>query len=115
MDSFREHLADPFRSCLQSAGSAVAPAVARLNERCESAPQFFLIFDCCRKMPGNLCLSNEPMNSYPKDSATSLPLPQSSRTELSLTGTRISPGLASGTVWVTGDILDCSARMQPIE
>jgi phosphoenolpyruvate-protein phosphotransferase len=42
-------------------------------------------------------------------------LSQSLRTELSLRGTRISPGLASGTVWVAGDILDCSAETQRIE
>ena len=53
------------------------------------------------------------MNSQPTTSASSLP--QSSRTELSLRGTRISPGLASGTVWVAGDILDCSAEMHRIE
>ena len=53
------------------------------------------------------------MNSQPAASASSLP--QSSRTELSLKGTRISPGLASGTVWVAGDILDCSAEMHRIE
>ncbi len=53
------------------------------------------------------------MNSQPTASASSLP--QSSRTELSLKGTRISPGLASGTVWVAGDILDCSAETHRIE
>ena len=53
------------------------------------------------------------MNSQPAASASSLP--QSSRTELSLRGTRISPGLASGTVWVAGDILDCSAETHRIE
>jgi phosphoenolpyruvate-protein phosphotransferase len=53
------------------------------------------------------------MNSQPAASTSSLP--QSSRTELSLRGTRISPGLASGTVWVAGDILDCSAEMYRIE
>jgi len=53
------------------------------------------------------------MNSQPTASASSLP--QSSRTELSLKGTRISPGLASGTVWVAGDILDCSAETYRIE
>ena len=53
------------------------------------------------------------MNSQPAASTSSLP--QSSRTELSLKGTRISPGLASGTVWVAGDILDCSAEMHRIE
>ena len=53
------------------------------------------------------------MNSQPAASASSLP--QSSRTELSLRGTRISPGLASGTVWVAGDILDCSAETYHIE
>jgi phosphoenolpyruvate-protein phosphotransferase len=42
-------------------------------------------------------------------------LPQSSRTQLSLNGTRISPGLASGTVWVAGDILDYSAETSCIE
>src|SRR2546422_593179 len=54
------------------------------------------------------------MNSQPAAGGSSLP--QSSRTELSLRGTRISSGLASGTVWVAGDILDCSAethRMEP--
>jgi phosphoenolpyruvate-protein phosphotransferase len=35
--------------------------------------------------------------------------------ELSLRGTRISPGLASGTVWLAGDILDCSAEIHRIE
>jgi phosphoenolpyruvate-protein phosphotransferase len=53
------------------------------------------------------------MNSQPAASASSLP--QSSRTELSLKGTRIAPGLASGTVWVAGDILDCSAEAHRIE
>ena len=53
------------------------------------------------------------MNSQPAASASSLP--QSPRTELSLQGTRISPGLASGTVWVAGDILDCSAETHRIE
>jgi phosphoenolpyruvate-protein phosphotransferase len=42
-------------------------------------------------------------------------IPQSSRTELTLKGTRISPGLASGTVWVSGDILDCAAQAYRIE
>ena len=42
-------------------------------------------------------------------------LPESSRTELSLKGTRISPGLASGRVWVAGDILDYSPETQRIE
>jgi phosphoenolpyruvate-protein phosphotransferase len=53
------------------------------------------------------------MSSQPAASVSSLP--QSSRTELSLRGTRISPGLASGTVWVAGDILDCSAETYRIE
>jgi phosphoenolpyruvate-protein phosphotransferase len=53
------------------------------------------------------------MNSQPAASASSLP--QSPGTELSLRGTRISPGLASGTVWVAGDILDCSAETHRIE
>ena len=53
------------------------------------------------------------MNSQPAASASSLR--QSSPTELSLKGTRISPGLASGTVWVAGDLLDCSAEMYRIE
>jgi phosphoenolpyruvate-protein phosphotransferase len=53
------------------------------------------------------------MNSQPVASGSSLP--QSPRTELSLQGTRISPGLASGTVWVAGDILDCSAETHRIE
>jgi phosphoenolpyruvate-protein phosphotransferase len=35
--------------------------------------------------------------------------------ELVLKGTRISPGLASGTVWVSGDILDCGAEPYRIE
>ena len=52
------------------------------------------------------------MNSQPSASAS---LPRSSRTELSLKGTRIAPGLASGTVWVAGDILDCSAETRRIE
>ena len=42
-------------------------------------------------------------------------LPQSLPSELSLKGTRISPGLASGTVWLAGDILDCSAETHRIE
>ncbi len=53
------------------------------------------------------------MNSQPVISANSLP--QSSRTELNLKGIRISPGLASGTVWLAGDILDGSAEVQRIE
>jgi len=53
------------------------------------------------------------MNSQPTASASSLPQP--SRTELSLKATRISAGLASGRVWVAGDILDRSAETQRIE
>jgi phosphoenolpyruvate-protein phosphotransferase (PTS system enzyme I) len=53
------------------------------------------------------------MNSQPTAGARSLP--QSSRTELSLKGTRISPGLASGAVWVAGNILDCNAETTRIE
>ncbi len=53
------------------------------------------------------------MNSQPAASVSSFP--QSSRPELSLKGTRIAPGLASGTVWVAGDILDCSAETHRIE
>ena len=53
------------------------------------------------------------MDSQPAASGSSLP--QSPRTELSLQGSRISPGLASGTVWVPGDILDCSAETHRIE
>src|SRR5258706_10421545 len=53
------------------------------------------------------------MNSQPVISANSLT--QSSRAELSLKGIRIAPGLASGTVWLTGDILDGSAEAQRIE
>jgi len=53
------------------------------------------------------------MSSQPTAGARSLP--QSSRTELSLRGTRISPGLASGAVWVAGNILDCNAETTRIE
>jgi phosphoenolpyruvate-protein phosphotransferase len=53
------------------------------------------------------------VSSQPAGSASSLP--QSSRTELTLRGTRISPGLASGTVWVAGDILDWSTETHRIE
>ncbi len=53
------------------------------------------------------------MNSQPSASASSLPQP--SRTELSLRGIRVAPGLASGTVWVAGDMLDWSAETHRIE
>ena len=53
------------------------------------------------------------MNSQPTAGASSLP--QRSRAELSLKATRISPGLASGRVWVAGDLLDRSAETQRIE
>src|ERR1041384_3939880 len=53
------------------------------------------------------------MNSQPTASVSSLP--QVTRVELSLRGIRISPGLASGTAWVAGDILDCSAQVHRIE
>ena len=53
------------------------------------------------------------MNSQPAIGASSLR--QSSHTELSLRGIRISPGLASGTVWVAGDILDRNAEAYRIE
>src|SRR5215510_2697756 len=52
------------------------------------------------------------MNSQPAASASRRP--QSQR-ELTLRGTRISTGLASGTVWVAGDILDVSAEPHRIE
>jgi phosphoenolpyruvate-protein phosphotransferase (PTS system enzyme I) len=53
------------------------------------------------------------MNSQPTAGASSSP--PSSRTELSLKATRISAGLASGRVWVAGDLLDRSAETQRIE
>ena len=53
------------------------------------------------------------MNS--QQSARASSLPQSPRTELSLRGTRISPGLASGIVWVAGDILDSGAETHRLE
>ena len=53
------------------------------------------------------------MNSQPTAGASSSPQP--SRTELSLKATRISAGLASGRVWVAGDLLDRSAETQRIE
>ncbi len=37
-------------------------------------------------------------------------VPEFSRQEQSLYGVRISPGLAIGTAWVAGDILECSAQ-----
>jgi phosphotransferase system enzyme I (PtsI) len=37
-------------------------------------------------------------------------VPALSRQEQSLNGTRISPGLAMGTAWVAGDILECSGQ-----
>ncbi|HEY1235943.1 MAG TPA: phosphoenolpyruvate--protein phosphotransferase [Candidatus Binatia bacterium] len=40
---------------------------------------------------------------------------QPSPTEVILKGTRISPGLASGTLWLSGDILDCGAEPSRIE
>lgn len=42
-------------------------------------------------------------------------LPQLQQTERSLRGTRISPGLASGRVWVGRDVLDCSEETYRIE
>src|SRR5258707_5778981 len=53
------------------------------------------------------------MNSHSTDSASSLPQP--SRTELILKATGISAGLASGRVWVAGDLLDRSAETHRIE
>src|ERR1043166_5905963 len=53
------------------------------------------------------------MNSQPAANAGGLP--QSPRTALSLRGARSSPGLASGTVWRAGDILDCSPETHRIE
>jgi phosphoenolpyruvate-protein phosphotransferase len=37
-------------------------------------------------------------------------IPEISRQEQYLSGTRISPGLAKGTAWVAGDILECSGQ-----
>ena len=53
------------------------------------------------------------MNSQPTTGASSLP--PSSRMELTLKGTRIFPGLASGKAWVAGGILDYSTEAQRIE
>jgi phosphoenolpyruvate-protein phosphotransferase (PTS system enzyme I) len=54
------------------------------------------------------------MNSQPAFGAISSLEP--ARAELSLKGIRISPGLASGTVWLAGgDILDSNAHAQRIE
>ena len=53
------------------------------------------------------------MNAKPSVSESALP--QSARTELSFKGIRISPGLASGTVWVAGDILDYRTETYRIE
>jgi phosphotransferase system enzyme I (PtsI) len=48
------------------------------------------------------------VDSRPSIDATELP--DRSQEERSLVGTRISPGLAMGTAWVAGDILECSAQ-----
>ena len=48
------------------------------------------------------------MDSTPSIDATELP--DRSQEEQILVGTRISPGLAMGTAWVAGDILECSAQ-----
>jgi phosphoenolpyruvate-protein phosphotransferase len=48
------------------------------------------------------------MDSQLAISATDVP--ELSRPEQSLFGTRISPGLAMGTAWIAGDILECSAQ-----
>src|SRR5262245_42464228 len=53
------------------------------------------------------------MSSQPTTGASSLP--PSSRTELTLKGTRISPGLASGTAWMARDLLDSSTEAHRIE
>src|SRR5499426_1568870 len=53
------------------------------------------------------------MNSQPTAGGSNLA--PSSRMELTLKGTRISPGLASGVVWVAGDLLDSSAEAHRIE
>jgi phosphoenolpyruvate-protein phosphotransferase len=53
------------------------------------------------------------VSSQPTASGTSLP--QSSRAELTFRGIRISAGLASGTVWVAGDILDYGVETDRIE
>ena len=53
------------------------------------------------------------MNSQPTASVSSLPQVIAHGTEVS--SRAISPGLASGTVSVAGDILDCSAETHRIE
>ncbi len=53
------------------------------------------------------------MNARPTAGESNLLQPL--RTELTLKGTRISPGLASGTVWVASDLLDGSVETQRIE
>jgi phosphoenolpyruvate-protein phosphotransferase len=53
------------------------------------------------------------MDFQTADNAESFP--QASRTELNLKGTRVSPGLASGPVWVAGDILEWTVRTYRIE
>ena len=53
------------------------------------------------------------MNSQSPPSTSGLR--HSSGTELSLRGLRISPGLASGTVWIAGETLDHSAETYRIE
>jgi phosphoenolpyruvate-protein phosphotransferase len=53
------------------------------------------------------------MSSEPAITASNSSSPPS--TELILKGTRISPGLATGKVWVSGDILDCGAVTYRIE
>jgi len=58
-------------------------------------------------------LSPTAMNSQPEAGAGREP--QTSREELTLKGIRIAPGLASGTVWLAGDVFDWSGETQRIE
>jgi phosphoenolpyruvate-protein phosphotransferase (PTS system enzyme I) len=53
------------------------------------------------------------MSSQPPITAGSLR--QSASTEVIIKASRISPGLAAGTVWVAGDILECGAQAYRIE
>ena len=53
------------------------------------------------------------MNSQPGIDPSSSSPPKS--IQVVLKGTRIAPGLASGKIWVLGDILDCAAEANRIE
>jgi phosphoenolpyruvate-protein phosphotransferase (PTS system enzyme I) len=97
-----------FSSCLhQGFGQTIRGSLCKVNNasRPHYPTELGLRRSCLR---GGLERQSLHVNGQASINASELQ--DQSREERTLVGTRIAPGLAMGTAWVAGDILECSAK-----